>query len=108
MAEAVALRPLWVAPRLHHLPPRPWRKIHLDYHNSQYMPALATDFDPDAFGRRLLAGHVDAIVVFAKDMHGYFYYPSTYGPVHPGLKRDLLGEQVVACRKPNIKVYAYY
>src|SRR5919202_1216265 len=41
-------------------------------------------------------------------MHSYFYYPSTYGPVHPGLKRDLLGEQVVACRKRNIKVYAYY
>ena len=108
MTEAVALRPLWVDPRLHHVPPRPWRKIHLDYHNSQYMPALATDFDPDEFGDRLLAGHVDAIVVFAKDMHGYFYYPSTYGPVHPGLKRDLLAQQVAACRERNIKVYAYY
>jgi hypothetical protein len=47
-------------------------------------------------------------VVFAKDMHGYFYYPSQFGPVHPGLSFDLLGEQVKACRERNIAVYAYY
>ena len=34
--------------------------------------------------------------------------PSKYGPVHPGLSFDLLGEQVEACRKRNIAVYAYY
>jgi hypothetical protein len=88
--------------------PRPWRKIHLDYHNSQYMVGLGTAFNADEFGDRLVEAHVDSIVVFAKDMHGYFYYPSKYGPVHPGLARDLLGEQVAACRRRNIKVYAYY
>jgi len=42
-------------------------------------------------------------------MHGYFYYPSKYGPVHPGLGgRDLLGEQVAACKAAGIKVYVYY
>ncbi len=41
-------------------------------------------------------------------MHGYFYYPSKYGPVHPGLSFDLLGAQVDACRKRKIAVYAYY
>ena len=48
-------RPPWVDPRLHELPARPWRKIHLDYHTSQHIPALAQDFDPDAFGDRLAA-----------------------------------------------------
>ncbi len=108
MSQAVPTRPFWIDPRLHHLPPRPWRKIHLDYHNSQHMPKIGAAFDADEFGDRLLAGHVDSIVVFAKDMHGYFYYPSKYGPVHPGLARDLLGAQVAACRERNIKVYAYY
>ncbi len=72
------------------------------------MPAIGEAFDPDEFGDRLLAGNVDSVVVFAKDMHGYFYYPSGYGPVHPALKFDLLGAQVEACRKRDIKVYAYY
>lgn len=63
---------------------------------------------PDEFGDRLLAGHVDSVVVFAKDMHGYFHYPSQYGPVHLALTFDLLGAQVEACRKRNIKVYGYH
>lgn len=98
----------WIDPRLKTLPRRPWRKIHLDFHNSQHMPAIGAAFDADEFGDRLLAGNVDSVVVFAKDMHGYFYYPSRYGPVHPALTFDLLGAQVEACRKRGIKVYAYY
>ena len=108
MPVTPAHRPLWIDPRLHQLPLRPWRKIHLDYHNSQHMPRLGAAFDADEFGDRLVEGHVDSIVVFAKDMHGYFYYPSAYGPAHPGLSFDMLGPQVEACRKRDIKVYAYY
>ena len=101
-------RPLWIDPRLRQLPTRPWRKVHLDFHNSQYMPSIGAAFDADAFGDQLVTAHVDSIVVFAKDMHGYFYYPVTCGPAHPGLDFDLLGQQVQACRKRGIKVYAYY
>jgi hypothetical protein len=100
--------PLWIDERLYTLPPRPWRKVHLDFHNSQHIPNIGAAFDADEFGDRLLQAHVDSIVVFAKDMHGYFYYPSEYGPVHPGLAFDLLGRQVEACQRRNIKVYAYY
>ncbi|WP_448540461.1 beta-galactosidase trimerization domain-containing protein [Roseiflexus sp.] len=98
----------WIDPRWQALPPRPWRKIHLDFHNSHHIPRIGERFNPDEFGDRLRAAHVDAIVVFAKDMHGYFYYPTAYGPVHPGLSFDMLGMQVEACRKRNIRVYAYY
>ncbi|GAB4125316.1 MAG: hypothetical protein Fur005_31530 [Roseiflexaceae bacterium] len=104
----MTLRPAWIDPRLQALPQRPWRKIHLDFHNSQYIPTIAEQFDPDQFGDTLLAGNVDAVVVFAKDMHGYFYYPTNYEPIHPGLDFDLLGQQVAACRARGIKVYAYY
>jgi hypothetical protein len=90
------------------LPNRPWRKIHLDFHNSEHVPKIGARFDANEWGDRLSAASVDAIVVFAKDMHGYFYYPSQYGPVHPGLSFDLLGAQVEACRQRKIAVYAYY
>ncbi len=98
----------WIDPRFDTMPARPWRKVHLDFHNSTFVPKIGAKFNADEWGDRLLAGNVDAIVVFAKDMHGLFYYPSKYGPVHPGLSFDLLGEQVKACRKRKIAVYAYY
>ena len=98
----------WVDPKLRGLPRRPWRKIHLDFHNSEYVEKIGADFHADEFGDALVKANVNAIVVFAKDMHGYFYYPSQYGPVHPGLDFDLLGAQVGACRQRKIEVYAYY
>ncbi len=90
------------------LPRRPWRKVHLDFHNSQHVASIGEKFSADEFGDTLAKANVDSIVVFAKDMHGYFYYPSKLGPVHPGLKFDLLGAQVEACRKRKIAVYAYH
>ena len=101
-------RPPWIDERLRQLPPRPWRKIHLDFHNSQHIPHIGGAFHADEFGDRLLEGNVDSVVMFAKDMHGYFYYPTRYEPVHSGLSFDLLEAQVEACRARNIKVYAYY
>lgn len=85
------------------------RKIHLDFHNSEHMSPVGHEFDGRAFATTLRDAHVDSIVLFAKDMHGFFYYPTALGPVHPGLgSRDLLGEQIEACRALGIKVYAYY
>jgi hypothetical protein len=98
----------WIDPKIAALPSGRWRKIWLDFHNSQYISSIGDKFNADEWGDRLLAGNVDSIVVFAKDMHGYFYYPSAYGPVHKGLALDLLGAEVAACRKRNIQVRAYY
>ena len=39
---------VFVDPRLEALPRRPWRKVHLDYHNTEHLPRLAQDFDEDA------------------------------------------------------------
>jgi hypothetical protein len=98
----------WIDPKLGSLEKKPWRKIHLDFHNSHHEKKIGAAFDANEFGDTLAEANVNAIVVFAKDMHGNFYYPSKYGPVHPGLDFDLLGGQVEACRKRNIAVYAYY
>ena len=108
VAAPAAAQRIWVDPKLEALPHRPWRKVHLDFHNSQYIPKIGDKFDARGFGQTLEAASIDAIVVFAKDMHGYFYYPSQYGPVHRGLSFDLLGAQVEECRKRKIAVYAYY
>lgn len=107
-APAAGTPRLWIDPRFDTMPSRPWRKVHQDFHNSMHVPKIGGKFNADEWGDTLLAGNVDSIVVFAKDMHGYFYYPSQYGPVHPGLSFDLLGAQVEACRKRKIAVYAYY
>ena len=104
VSEQVRVRPPWVDRWREEGPARPWRKVHLDYHNSHHVPRLGWAFDPDDFGERLLGAGVNAIVVFAKDMHGYCYYPSALGPVHPGLSFDLLGAQVAACRARGIAV----
>jgi hypothetical protein len=71
------------------------------------MPKLAQRFDPDEFGDRLLAAHVNGATVFAKDMYGYSYFPSKQGRMHPNLSFDLLGPQVKALRKRKIWVLAY-
>ena len=98
----------WIDPRFASQKKTPWRKVHLDFHNSKHIPTIGAKFNASEWGDQLVAGNLDSIVVFAKDMHGYFYYPGKYGPIHPGLTFDLLGEQVKACRERNIAVYAYY
>jgi len=107
-SQAAVARKYWIDPKLAALPSRPWRKIHQDFHNTPHVGKIGERFNADEFGDRLLEGKVNGIVVFAKDMHGYFYYPSQYGPVHPGLSFDLLKQQVAACRKREIAIYAYY
>jgi len=87
----------------------PTRKIHLDFHNSEHVAEIGQCFEPAVFAQTLKAAHVDSVVLFAKDMHGYFYYPSEMGPPHPALGgRDLLGKQIEACRQMGIQVLAYY
>lgn len=98
---------VFIDPRFHTFI-TPWRKVHLDFHNSHHIPEIGANFVVNRWGDQLVEGNVDSIVVFAKDMHGYFYYPSAYGPVHPGLSFDLLEGQVKACRERGIAVYAYY
>lgn len=99
---------VWIDNKFYSLKHRSWRKIHLDFHNSQYIPSIGEKFNANEWGDTLLKANVDSITIFAKDMHGFFYYPSKYGPVHPGLDFDLMGEQIKACRERNIQVYTYY
>jgi hypothetical protein len=92
-------------------PPDPkglrFRQVHLDFHTSPLITDVAVDFDASAFVQTLKDAHVNSINIFAKCHHGMAYYPSKVGPVHPGLKIDLLGEMIAACHKADILTPVY-
>ena len=87
----------------------PYRQIHLDFHTSPLIPGVGNDFDAKAFARTLTENHINSINLFTKCHHGFYYYPTKIGRVHPGLKPglDLFGEQVRACREAGIRTVAY-
>jgi len=84
-----------------------FRQIHLDFHTSEHIPDVGSEFDADTFGNILDEARVNWITLFAKCHHGLSYYPTKAGTVHPTLKFDLLGEQIEACRQRGIVTPGY-
>ncbi len=88
--------------------PLPFRQIHLDFHTSPAIPDIAADFDPDEFVTTLKQGHVNSVTVFAKCHHGYSYYPTQVGVMHPHLRRpNVLGEMIEAGHRAGLRVPVY-
>ena len=85
-----------------------YRQIHLDFHTSPAIPEVGADFDPAEFTATLKKAGVQSINIFAKCHHGMCYYPTKVGRVHPGLKRDLLGEMITALHAEGIKAPIYF
>ena len=84
-----------------------YRQIHLDFHTSPACLDVGRDFDGDLFACTLQDAHVNAINIFAKCHHGYSYYPTKVGTVHPGLQIDLLGQQIEALHRVGIACPVY-
>jgi hypothetical protein len=84
-----------------------FRQVHLDFHTSPLILDVGAEFDAGSFARTLKESYVNSINIFAKCHHGMAYYPSKVGPVHPGLKIDLLGEMIAACHKVDILTPVY-
>lgn len=84
----------------------PVRQVHLDFHTSEFMEKVGSQFDRKQFQEALKEGHVSSITVFGKCHHGYHYFPTRVGTMHPGLdpEMDLAGEMMDACHE--IGVYA--
>src|SRR5690348_18143593 len=87
----------------------PFRQIHLDFHTGPWIGDVGRDFDAREFARTMKRAHVDSVTVFAKCHHGHLYYDTKRPERHPGLKRglDLLGEQVEALHRENIRAPIY-
>ena len=85
-----------------------YRQIHLDFHTSPICKDVGATFDTQAFTQRLKESKVDSINIFAKCHHGMSYYATKVGVMHPNLKFDLLGEQIEALHRADIKCPIYY
>jgi hypothetical protein len=86
-----------------------FRQVHLDFHTSEHIPGVGSEFDKDQFVRSLKLGNVNSVTVFARGHHGWCYYPTKIGKPHPTLKDpDLLGHMVEACRENDINVPIYH
>ncbi len=86
----------------------PARHVHLDFHTSEHIPGVGRKFDKRQFQAALKLGRVESINIFAKCHHGWSYYPTEAGHVHPTLRRDLLGEQIAACHEIGVRAPIYY
>ena len=81
--------------------------VHLDFHTSPDIEGIGSHFNKEEFAQTLKDAHVDLITVFAKCHHGYSYYPTKLGTVHPHLKFDLLKAEVDACHSVGVKAPIY-
>jgi len=85
----------------------PARQVHLDFHTSELIPKVGARFSKKQWQQALRLGHVNSINIFAKCHHGWSYYPTKIGNVHPTLMRDLMGEQIAACHEIGVKAPIY-
>lgn len=88
----------------------PFRQIHLDFHTSEQIENVCSEFDAEEFATTLEKAHVNSITLFSCCHHGMLYYDSKKYPemVHPHLvHRDLLREQTEACHRHGIEVNLY-
>ena len=84
-----------------------FRQIHLDFHTSEHIPGVGAKFDAGQFVAALDLGHVNSVTCFARGHHGWCYYPTKIGKIHPTLEFDLLGAQIEACHGAGINVPVY-
>ena len=88
----------------------PFRQIHLDFHTSEQIENVCSEFDAEEFATTLEKAHINSITLFSCCHHGMLYYDSKKYPemVHPHLvHRDLLREQTEACHRHGIEVNLY-
>ncbi|MFV0606506.1 MAG: alpha-amylase family protein [Niabella sp.] len=88
--------------------PLPTRQVHLDFHTSEFIPEIGEKFDKKQFQEALKIGRINQINIFAKGHHGWSYYPTETGKMHPNLKFDLLGAEMEACHEIGVKCPIYF
>jgi hypothetical protein len=79
-----------------------FRQVHLDFHTSEHIPGVGSQFDPEAFVDTLKQAHVDSITLFSRCHHGWIYHDTKFPNRHPHLTCNLLEEQIDACHSAGI------
>ncbi len=86
----------------------PNRQIHLDFHTCGLIPDVAGKFDAKQFADTLKEANVGCVCLFARCHHGYCYYPTKTGTMHPNLQvEDLLDRQIKALKDNCIATAVY-
>ena len=85
----------------------PTRQIHLDFHTSEHVPGVGSRFSKENFQEALRLGHVNSVTLFARCHHGWCYYPTTVGKMHPTLSFDLTGAMMDACHEIGVRAPIY-
>lgn len=84
-----------------------YRQIHLDFHTSEHINGIGSNFSPENFEQALKEGCVDSITLFAKCHHGWSYHDTMVNTRHPGLDFDLLSAQLDVCKKIGVRAQIY-
>lgn len=84
-----------------------FRQVHLDFHTSEAIAGIGSEFSKSQFQSMLRAGHVDSITVFSKCHHGWAYHPSEANEMHPHLSFDLLGGMIAAAHEIGVLTPVY-
>ncbi|NQU75077.1 MAG: beta-galactosidase trimerization domain-containing protein [Planctomycetes bacterium] len=84
-----------------------FRQVHLDFHTSEAIEGIGSEFDKTQWQQALKTGHVDLINCFSKCHHGWSYHATKVGKRHPHLAFDLLTEQISACKEIGVNVQIY-
>ena len=85
-----------------------FRQVHLDFHTSEHIPGVGSQFDKAQFQAALREGHVDSITVFAKCHHGWAYFNAEKNEIHPTLGGfELLTAQLEAAHEIDVKAPIY-
>ena len=84
------------------------RQVHLDFHTSQHLEGIGSQFNKEEWQKTLKSANVNSINIFAKGHHGYSYYPTKVGTQHPNLEFDLLKAQIEASHEIGVKCPFYF
>jgi len=86
-----------------------FRQVHLDFHTSESIEGIGSEFDPEEFASTVEKARVNSITCFARCHHGWIYFDTKAFPErrHPHLTRNLLREQIEACHARGIRVPIY-
>ncbi|HZT99905.1 MAG TPA: alpha-amylase family protein [Ktedonobacteraceae bacterium] len=84
-----------------------FRQVHLDFHTSAACQDVGASFDPQVFAETVKMAHVNSMTIFAKCHHGFSYYPTKVGTMHPHLQFDLMGQQIEALHAIGVRVPIY-
>ncbi|MGN1096209.1 MAG: hypothetical protein ACI4QR_07445 [Eubacteriales bacterium] len=84
-----------------------FRQVHLDFHTSEDVENVGSEFSREQFQNCLKLGHVDSVTLFSKCHHGWSYHPTNANEMHPHLDFDLLGAQIEAAHEIGVKTPVY-